>query len=204
MSTVHTEFLVFSQLLHIVKTVKAESLLCFPTETLYGLGGLATSQKVADEVFQVKGRPQGAPLPVLFAHRQQVERYLEIPAELEILLEHFWPGPLTVALTARVPFPSGVLDGKGRVAARITSHRLLKTVIDYAGPMIATSANRSGEAPAMSAEACLHLQPDAIIMDDPSTSSVPSTVIGWDDGELRVYREGVIPEAQLRAVFIKK
>ncbi|MBB5022185.1 L-threonylcarbamoyladenylate synthase [Desulfurispira natronophila] len=191
-------YLVFSQLLHIVKAFKSEQVVCFPTETLYGLGGMATSERATRDILGLKGRSPESPLPVLFANRQQLDEYLEVPAELNILLEHFWPGPLTVVLKARRELPAGVSSASGEVAARITSHRLLRTVIDYVGPISATSANRSGEDPALTAESCAALGPHVIIMDDPCASQEASTIVAWRDGELQVLREGAISSEYLQ------
>src|SRR4051794_2689683 len=69
----------------------------FPTETVYGLGGNAKSDGAVEKIFQAKGRPSDNPLIIHIAEKNQLEEFVEtIPEKAHILMNHFWPGPLTI------------------------------------------------------------------------------------------------------------
>ena len=84
----------------------AADLLChneviaFPTETVYGLGGNAKSDEAVEKIFAAKGRPSDNPLIVHIAEKKQLDDFVDnIPKKAEMLMEHFWPGPLTIILS---------------------------------------------------------------------------------------------------------
>ena len=69
----------------------------FPTETVYGLGGNAKSDEAVEKIFTAKGRPSDNPLIIHIAEDSQLEEFVEeIPEKALILMNHFWPGPLTI------------------------------------------------------------------------------------------------------------
>ena len=76
-----------------------EELVIFPTETVYGLGAIASNNKAIERVYKVKGRPKNNPLIVHAYDVKQVLAITEnIPKEAHILIEKYWPGPLTLIL----------------------------------------------------------------------------------------------------------
>ncbi|WP_027390394.1 L-threonylcarbamoyladenylate synthase [Chrysiogenes arsenatis] len=188
---------VFSQILELVRAVKGEQVLCFPTETTYGIGGLAVSESATRRIFAIKGRQYDQPLPVICGSWEQVERCVIIEPYQRPLLEAFWPGPLTAVLPARIPFPAGVVDAQGNIAVRITGHALLRALVKHTGPISATSANQSGQPAATSAVACLPLAVDAVLHDDDSTQTTPSTIITWQEGRVVILREGALNKHRL-------
>lgn len=189
--------MVFSQILDLVRAVKGEQVLCFPTETTYGIGGLALSEAATRRIFTIKGRQNDQPLPIICGSWEQVEQCVTIEPHQRRLLEAFWPGPLTAVLPARLPFPAGVVDAHGNIAVRITGHPLLRALVAHTGPITATSANQSGQPAATSAAACLPLAVDVVVHDDDSTQTTPSTIITWQDGHFVILREGAITKQRL-------
>ena len=97
-----------TQIFHQETLDKAASLLkegevvAFPTETVYGLGAIATSQEAVLKVFEAKGRPSDNPL-IVHVHSvdQVIDTVEEFPENAKLLAEHFWPGPLTMILKAK-------------------------------------------------------------------------------------------------------
>ncbi|MCT7851864.1 MAG: L-threonylcarbamoyladenylate synthase, partial [Lactobacillus iners] len=74
-------------------------LVAFPTETVYGLGADATNEEAVKNVYRAKGRPSDNPLIVTVADEAMMKKYVtEIPADAQKLIDHFWPGPLTLIL----------------------------------------------------------------------------------------------------------
>ena len=95
----------------------------FPTETVYGLGANALDRQAVARIFAAKGRPQDNPLIVHCTGVEQVEKLVrEIPEEARLLMERFWPGPLTLVLEKTEAVPEQVTAGLDTVAVRVPDH----------------------------------------------------------------------------------
>lgn len=123
-----------------------KGLVAFPTETVYGLGGDALDKEAASKIYAAKGRPSDNPLIVHIADTQAVyELATEVPDKAKMLMEAFWPGPLTIILPKRDIVPNGTTGGLNTVAIRMPSHPVALNMIRESGLYIAApSANTSG------------------------------------------------------------
>ena len=122
------------------------ALLIYPTDTLYALGGLALKADVGRKVREAKGRDEGKPLPLVVSGLEQARSLCaHWPEAAERLAARFWPGPLSLVLAARGEVPSEVTAGTATVAVRVPDRELTRRLCAD-GPLIATSANRAGEA----------------------------------------------------------
>lgn len=106
-------------------------MLAFPTETFYGLGCCADQAVAVARVYQAKRRPVHMPLPLLAGSLDLLRPYVTLEQAPEALLTAFWPGPLTVVLTARLtplegrrPLAPQLVNPKGKAAVRLTPHPL--------------------------------------------------------------------------------
>lgn len=118
----------------------------FPTETVYGLGAIATSQEAVVRVFQAKGRPSDNPLIVHVSHVETVkESVVDFPEMAQQLADAFWPGPLTMILHAKEGrYAPAISAGLSTVSFRMPRHDLTLRLIDAVGiPLVGPSANRS-------------------------------------------------------------
>ena len=178
--------------------------IAFPTESFYGLGVLAASAAAVERLFAVKRRAGDQPVPVLVADRRQASRVIEtVPALAEQLMARFWPGPLTIVMTARATLPARLTGGTGRLGVRQPGLPLPVLVAAAAGPMTATSANRSGAPPATTAEmvrAAFNDEIDLILDGGPTPGGLPSTVLDVTVEPPRLVRPGRISEEQLRPI----
>ncbi len=121
-------------------------LVVFPTETVYGLGGDATSADSSRKIYEAKGRPSDNPLIIHIAHPDDARRYAVTCPCYERLAKAFMPGPLTVILPRRDIIPTETTGGLDTVAVRCPSHPIAHALIQEAGVAIAApSANRSGK-----------------------------------------------------------
>ena len=121
-------------------------LVVFPTETVYGLGGVATSAASSRNIYEAKGRPSDNPLIIHIAHPDDAERYAVTCPTYYRLAKAFMPGPLTVILPRRDVIPTATTGGLDTVAVRCPSHPVAHALIEAAGVAIAApSANRSGK-----------------------------------------------------------
>jgi L-threonylcarbamoyladenylate synthase len=178
----------------------------FPTETVYGLGGNADSDEAVMKIFAAKGRPSDNPLIIHVADKQQIERFVEdIPDNASLLMNAFWPGPLTIILKKR----AGVLSekataGLSTIAVRMPDHPVALAVIKKCGlPIAAPSANTSGKPSPTSAK---HVVDDlsgkiaGILDGGPTGVGLESTVIDCTEIIPVILRPGGITMEQLVSV----
>jgi L-threonylcarbamoyladenylate synthase len=178
----------------------------FPTETVYGLGGNAKSDEAVEKIFLAKGRPSDNPLIIHIAEQSQLEEFVEeIPTKALTLMNHFWPGPLTIIFN----YKKGTLSNKATaglqtVAVRMPDHPIAKAIIKKVGlPIAAPSANRSGKPSPTSA---LHVKEDldgriaGIIDGGPTGVGVESTVLDCTSEVPVILRPGGVTKEQLQEV----
>lgn len=122
-------------------------LVIFPTETVYGLGALATNPKAVDEIFIAKGRANDNPLIVHLANIEEIEKYATISNDIERkLIDAFMPGPFTIILKKKDNIPDNVSAHLDTVGIRIPSNKIANAILSYQNiPIAAPSANISGK-----------------------------------------------------------
>lgn len=186
----------------ITESLKAGKTIVYPTETCYGLGCDATNQIAVDRIFDIKQRQEDKPLLVV-AHDISVmlEHVFESRTLFE-LAEKYWPGPLTVVVSARPdsPLARGVIAKNGTIAFRITEHPIASLLArSLGGPLVSTSANISAQASPYDIREVRAMfdgqqyQPDSIIDGGALPHELPSTIVRIrEDESLEVIREGKI------------
>ncbi len=194
-----------SSLAYASNLLREGELVAFPTETVYGLGADALNPDAVLSVFAAKGRPADNPLIVHIFDRSQLEPLCEIPDRASILMDAFWPGPLTLLFPRKRSVPDQVTAGLPTVAIRMPSHpvaaALLKTC---AIPVAAPSANRSGRP---SPTTALHVLEDMkgripLILDGgPCDVGLESTVLDLCHGSPVILRPGGITRDMIMDVL---
>lgn len=126
--------------------LRSGGLVAFPTETVYGLGGDALDPDAARKIYAAKGRPSDNPLIVHIADKEDVWKLAsEIPPVAEMLMDRFWPGPMTIIFKKKDIVPDATTGGLDTVAIRMPSHKDAARLIRESGVYIAApSANTSG------------------------------------------------------------
>ena len=174
----------------------AGGLLIYPTDTLYALGGLALVAQAAVQVRAAKGRPEEKALPLIVGSPQQAADLAAVwPAVAEKLARRFWPGPLSLVVVARSGLPEALLGGGTTLAMRVPARALPRLLALAAGPLISTSANRSGEpAPLTCAEALASLGACAadLALDGGPGRNLPSTGVDLTGPRPRLLRAGLV------------
>ncbi|HEX7085522.1 MAG TPA: L-threonylcarbamoyladenylate synthase [Vicinamibacterales bacterium] len=194
--TVHPHAPLEPQLEAAAAAIAAAGVVGFPTETFYGLAADPRLEQAVARLFELKGRAESQPIGLIAADLAQVERIADLPARALRLARAFWPGPLTLVVPARVPLAGAVRSGRGLVGVRVSSHPVARALAAAFGhPITATSANRSGEPPAVTAEAVARVLPDLPLLVDggPATGGAPSTVVEVAGGEIALLRAGAVP-----------
>ena len=178
----------------------------YPTETFYALGATVGSLAALSRINAIKGRPQSKPLPLIIGHEDQLARVVgpDISrwvgyATARLLMERFWPGPLSIIFPARPGLAAQVQDEQGRVCVRLTPHpqaQALCLLCD--SPLAATSANLSGGAAVRSLDdlhPAVRLAVDLVVEGHPQPpGGLPSTlVLPLGEGRLTLLRPGALP-----------
>lgn len=184
--------------------LEAGALLIYPTDTFYALGGRALDPLAGRRVRAAKGRDDGKPLPLVVGDLAQAVRVCDSwPDMAQRLALEFWPGPLTLVLPARPLVPAEITAGTGSLALRVPRSELARRLCALAGPLVSTSANRSGEAPPSScAQAVLAVGVSAALaLDGGPGAQEPSTIVDLTRGEPVLLRPGAIAWENIRKVL---
>lgn len=176
----------------------------YPTETFFGIGCRVLDAAAVDRIYAVKSRSTQLPLPVLGDSLEQLALVAALPDAVAVLLDRFWPGPLTLLVPAREEVPDAVTAGTGNIAVRISSHETARKLACAAGqPIVSSSANISRHSPVTQAADLspeLTSQVDGIVLSGRQpTGGLPSTIVEWHEGELVLRRRGAVSENALRA-----
>ena len=185
-----------------VEIIRAGGVVAYPTETFYGLGVDALNQKAIKKVFTIKRRSFAQPLLILIPEQDYLPRYVtEVSEKARRLMEHFWPGPLTMVFSASPQLPSILTAGTKKIAIRISPHPIARALTSaFAGPLTSTSANISGEqSPATAKEVFSHLGGiiDLIIDGGKTPGQMPSTIVDVTFSPPQLVREGVVPFSEI-------
>lgn len=190
-----------------IELLKKGELVAFPTETVYGLGADAWNLSAVKKVFEQKGRPADNPLIVHVSSKEMVEEFTdEISDDAQKLMNHFWPGPLTLIF----PKKAGVLDmitaALDTVAIRWPKHPLSQELIALAGPLVAPSANSSGKPSPTKAE---HVKEDfgndfPVIEAGETDIGLESTVLDISAEPYQIYRPGAVSAGEIEKIIGKK
>lgn len=126
--------------------LKEGQLVIFPTETVYGIGAIATSDKAVSRIYKAKGRKSDNPLIVHLSSASEIEKYAHIENEVErTLINTFMPGPFTIILKKKDNIPNTVSGGLDTVGIRVPSNKIAHSILSYNNlPVAAPSANISG------------------------------------------------------------
>lgn len=175
-----------------------------PTDTVYGIGVDAFSPRAVAVLLAAKGRSRQMPPPVLISRSAVMDALaMDIPEAARALAEHFWPGALTLILRAQPSLAWDLGETHGTVALRIPADDLALDLLTEVGPMAVSSANRTGQPAATTADQAQQMLAEsvAVYLDDGVRDQSLSSSIVDCTGEIPVMvRDGAIPLAELQAV----
>jgi len=185
--------------------LRSGALVAFPTETVYGLGGLAKNPASLGKIFAAKGRPATHPL---IAHVRTAAEAATLTtrwdARAQALAERFWPGPLTLVVPRAPSLPPSLSGGKPTVALRSPAHPVAQALLAAVGePLAAPSANKYQTlSPTTAAHVARAFGDEvALVLDGgPCAAGLESTVLDLTVDPPAVLRPGALPLASLRAL----
>ncbi|NLS77469.1 MAG: threonylcarbamoyl-AMP synthase [Chloroflexi bacterium] len=184
----------------------AGGVVVFPTDTVYGVGAHALQPEAIAALYRAKERPLDKAIPVLIACPEDLAKVARhIPASAWRLAARYWPGALTIVLPRAPELPSILCAGGDTVAVRMPDHPVALALIAAAGGAVAaTSANLSGEVPALTAPeaaAALEGRVNLILDGGRVYTGVPSTIVDLSADPPRILRQGGLSEADLLAAL---
>ncbi|MFB6127252.1 MAG: L-threonylcarbamoyladenylate synthase [Halolamina sp.] len=167
----------------------------YPTETVYGLGADALDAAAVDHVYELKGRSRENPFSLGVPGVDAALSYTDPTDREEAFMRRFLPGPVTVVVERDPVVPDALTAGRDRVGVRVPDHDLAQRLLGAAGPLTATSANRSGAGSVTDPVALGEgvRESVAVVLDDGETPGTESTVV--DPGEGVVHRRGAGADA---------
>ncbi len=188
------------------RLVRDGGLVAFPTETVYGLGADALNPEAIQMLFKAKGRPPDNPLIIHVGNKEDVSGLVELVThKCEMLIEKFWPGPLTLILRRSKIVPDVTVSGLDTIAVRMPRHATALSLIRESGcPIAAPSANLSGRPSPTTAQHVLEdleCRIDAVLDGGPTPIGMESTVLDMTADQPQVLRPGGTPFESLRKVL---
>ena len=188
-----------------VAALRRGDLAVLPTDTLYGIAADAFSPPAVDRLLAAKGRGRDLPVPVLVGAYRGLDGLTQhVTPTMRLLVEAFWPGPLTLIVRAAPSLAWDLGETRGTVAVRMPLHPVALAILAETGPLAVSSANRSGQPPATEvAEAQRQLGTSvAVYLEAGSTGdAVPSTILDLTGDHPQVRRSGALATAELLALL---
>lgn len=179
-------------------------LVVLPTDTVYGLGCDAFSSSGVRSLLAAKGRGRDMPVPVLVGSPRTLDGLAaSLTQQVRDLVEAFWPGPLTVVCRQAPSLVWDLGDTGGTVAVRMPLHPVAIELLRAVGPMAVSSANKSGQPPAMTLDEAVEQLGDAVdvyLDGGACTSALPSSIVDVTGPVPVLLRAGVLDAETIRAV----
>lgn len=184
------------------RVIVSGGVVALPTESFYGLAVHALSEKAVERLFAVKGRREDNPVLILIASEESLDTCVKSVSErARKLMEHFWPGGLTLVFFAQPILPQSLTAGTGKIGVRLSSHPVARELARAVGaPITGTSANRSGQPSCSTAEEVMEAVGEDIdlILDGGRTQGGKgSTVLDLTLDPPMILRQGMVSREEL-------
>lgn len=192
----------------IIEHLRNGGFIIYPTETVYGFGGVTTDDVVL-RLCALKNRGSEKPMLVLVPRKETVDKLVWTEEALQ-LADVFWPGPITLVLSDPYHlFPSGIRSESGSVAVRISPNPIVRALVEgLDGPLLSTSANEPGRPPALDAYDAMEsahklgMGSELWVIDAGAIpKSLPSTIVDCSGSTPVVIRQGTIPINSVSSVI---
>ena len=177
----------------------AGDIMVYPADTLYGMGASIYSDRGIDRIYRVKERPASMPLTVM-ASEAQIKHVCRIPDIARPFIES-----ADTRITAILPARDATarIQHEGTIAVRLPCSELMRSLVEYVGPVTATSANIHGKRPPNSCQDAIGQFDDgvAVYIDSGKMIGVPTTIIDFTGTKPKVIRDGVLSPEEVLDVY---
>jgi len=188
-----------------VGAVRRGLLVVLPTDTVYGIGVDAFDAEGVQRLLDAKGRGRDMPPPVLVSATTTLDALAsDLPGWVEGLIEHFWPGPLTIVCRQQPSLRWDLGETRGTVAVRMPDDEAALELLGRTGPLAVSSANTTGEPAATDADEAERMLGDSVdvVLDDgPSPGTTASTILDCTGKRPRILRAGALSVEELAQVL---
>lgn len=178
----------------IIDLLKSGKVGAMPTDTIYGIIGLALNQKAVEEIYELRKRAADKPLIVLISDLNDLNLFnIRLTKEQKEFLEENWPNPLSVILSCPAEKFKYLHRGTNSLAFRMPKDKRLLNLLKQTGPLVAPSANPEGEEPAETVDKAKEYFGDkaSFYVDGGKIEAESSTLIRLkEDGSFEVLRRG--------------
>lgn len=178
-----------------ISILNSGGLIALPTDTVYGLAADPWNGEAVKRLFKVKSRSELKSISVLLHGDAAInEVAVDVPKRVRAIAEEFWPGPLTIVVRRKSELPSEI-SVTDTIGIRAPDHEFALNLLQMCGPIAATSANRSGQPAATTAEqvaSTLSGTIDLIVDGGESAGGVSSTVVDFMANTPELLREGPV------------
>lgn len=185
--------------------LRAGDLVVLPTDTVYGVAADAFDPLAVQRLLEAKGRGRDMPPPVLVGAAATLDALAtRLPQHARTLVDHYWPGPLTVVGRQQPSLQWDLGETRGTVAVRMPDDPVALDLLARTGPLAVSSANTTGRPAATDADAAAEMLGEsvAVILDaGPTPGEMPSTIVDCTTDRPRVLREGAIGVDELAGVL---
>ena len=187
------------------RLLRAGELIAYPTDTVYGLGAVASNDSAVRRLFAAKNRPPSKALPLLIADSIAALEIADVTPVANRLMAQFWPGALTLVMRKHDRYHSVALAKESTVALRVPDHSLVRSIIRGVGePVTGTSANRSGgRSPVSASEVAFQMGElvSLVIDGGPARHAIESTVLDLTQDGARILRDGAVSKEEIEQVL---
>jgi tRNA threonylcarbamoyl adenosine modification protein (Sua5/YciO/YrdC/YwlC family) len=188
-----------------IGALKGGRLVVLPTDTVYGLGADAFDSEAVGALLAAKGRGRDMPVPVLVGSWHTIEGLVySVPDAARELIRAFWPGALSLVVRQAPSLQWDLGDAQGTVMLRMPLHPVAIELLREVGPMAVSSANISGQPPAVSAADARDQLGDVVAVyleAGPSAQQAASTIVDLTGAQPRILREGPVATADVADVL---
>ena len=177
-----------------IKILKSGGVGIIPTDTLYGLVGLAKNQKTVEKIYKIRERNPDKPLIILIGSVSDLKKFkVKIDLKTKKIIKKYWPGQISIILPADKKLEY-LHRGTGSLAFRLPKDQWLTALLKKTGPLVAPSANPEGRQPALTVKQAKRYFSNAVdfYIDRGKLESEPSTLIKIEDGKIIVLRSGSV------------
>lgn len=178
-----------------VKILKSGGIGILPTDTIYGLVGMALSNRTVKRIYEVRKRNPKKPLVILISGVADLKKFnIALDKESESLLNQLWPGKVSVILPCKAGKFEYLHRSTKGLAFRLPAKRPLRNLIRKTGPLVAPSANPEGFPPAKNLKEAREYFGDQVdfYLGSGGLESLPSTLIEIKNGKIKVLRQGEV------------
>ncbi len=201
-----TKFVKENDLNVAAESLKEGNVVCFPTETVYGIGVIYDSKKAFDDLVKAKHRSPDKPFALMCSSIDMAFDYVVLNEKQKKLFEQFLPGEITFLVKSRQYLPSHVTLGTGIIGIRVPNSELVRNLIEMVGkPCLVTSANISGEPTSVTFEETKKTFDGVVdvIVEGKCNSLHASTIIDLTEDDIKLIREGGVSFEAVKELWRK-